>query len=254
MRRSIWLLALGVGAYLVFALYQFPAATAYRLLAPDTLRLSGIDGTIWSGRAALGSVAGLPLHDIGWTLDALPLLTAQLSGRVEARLSDGFVEGDVTAWPDGRAELRDVNASTSLRVLASLVPGAEAEGLVSATIARLELRDGWPVGVAGEARIADLAAPPLISADGGPASIPLGDYTLTLETSDAGELLVRFQDSGGPLDVDGTARLDPRGNYRLEGRAAARPDAPPELVQGLELIGGEPDAEGMRPFEMTGSL
>ena len=48
-------LVLGVGAYLAFALVLFPADVAYRWLAPDTVRLSGVQGTVWSGRATLGS-------------------------------------------------------------------------------------------------------------------------------------------------------------------------------------------------------
>ena len=47
-------LALGIGAYLAFALSSFPAGTAYAWFAPAGLQLEGLEGTLWSGRAAAG--------------------------------------------------------------------------------------------------------------------------------------------------------------------------------------------------------
>jgi hypothetical protein len=67
-------IALGAGAYAAFVVATFPAATAYRWLAPPEVRLASVDGTVWSGTAALGSMPGLPLRDIRWNLSALPLL------------------------------------------------------------------------------------------------------------------------------------------------------------------------------------
>src|SRR5690606_2720287 len=50
--RYAWI-ALGLGAYIAFTLSSFPATAAYRWFAPETLRMAGIEGTVWSGRAAL---------------------------------------------------------------------------------------------------------------------------------------------------------------------------------------------------------
>src|SRR5690606_17260484 len=48
--KGLWL-ALGIGAYAAFLLARFPAG-ASSWFAPDTVRLAGVDGTLWSGRAA----------------------------------------------------------------------------------------------------------------------------------------------------------------------------------------------------------
>jgi hypothetical protein len=54
--------ALGIGAYFAFAVSSFPAGTAYAWFAPAGLQLDGLEGTLWSGRAAAGNV-GNPLRD-----------------------------------------------------------------------------------------------------------------------------------------------------------------------------------------------
>src|SRR5690606_26983266 len=114
-------IALGAGAYLAFVLATFPAGVAYRWFAPPELALIGIDGTVWSGRAALGSVAGLALRDVGWRLAPWRLLLASAGGQAEARLADGFVATEFSAGLR-RVTLTDLRASTSLPVLQALLP------------------------------------------------------------------------------------------------------------------------------------
>lgn len=245
--------ALGVGAYVAFALSTLPATVGVRLLdafAPDAVRLSGIDGTVWSGRAALGSAGGLPLRDIVWNADALPLLIGRVDAHVEARLSDGFVQTAVSARA-GDVLLEDLRASTSVDALSPVIPLQGAGGQISVALNRLRLQDGWPTEALGEARIARLEVPPLLPGAG--ELIPLGDYEILFVEAPSG-IAARITDSAGPLRVDGTLSLTPDRRYALEGHAAARPDAPPELVQGLDLMAGEPGADGLRPFSLTGSL
>lgn len=250
-RLYSWL-ALGLGAYLAFTVSSMPAATAYRFFAPAELRLMGLEGTIWSGGAGLGSAAGFSLHDIRWDIRALPLLTGRVSGRVQARFADGFVETAIDASPS-RIEFGGLNASTSLPALAKMLPIEGTQGLVSLALDELSLEDGRPTAVVGRGRVAQLAVPPLLPG-AGPALIPLGDYEIVFKDTGGDGIAADIRDTGGPLEVAGSLTLDREGNYTLAGAVAARPDAPQELVQGLELMTGEPDAEGRRPFSLTGSL
>jgi general secretion pathway protein N len=249
--RYAWI-ALGAGAYLAFALSMMPAATVYRLFAPDALRLAGVDGTLWSGSATLGSAGGLPMRDIVWRVEALPLLTGRVAARVQARLADGFIETDVSAGVGG-VVLDDLRGSTSVPALTPLVPLQGVDGLVSVSMRRLRLEDGWPTEAVGEARIAELRVPPLLSRGAADELISLGNYEIAFDDAPSG-IAARIRDTGGPLEVDGTLTLSADRRYALEGRAAARPDAPPEVIQGLDLMAGEPDAEGKRAFSLTGSL
>ncbi len=258
--RLAWV-ALGVGAYLVFLAAAFPAATAYRYFEPAVmhlagrdpaeLRLTGVEGTLWAGRAALGSAGGFALHDIRWDLSVPKLLTGRLAGRVQAGLPDGFVSADVSASPH-RVDLRGVRASTSLPSLDALLPLKGMRGLVSLTLDRARLEDGRPTAVVGQARVAELAVPPLMPG-AGTAPIALGNYEMVFKDTDGKGISAAFQDKGGPLEVSGTLTLDSQYKYTLAGYAAPRADAPKELVQGLTLM-SEPDAQGRRRFSLNGSL
>lgn len=249
--RTAWL-GLAAGAYVAAAVALFPAATAYRWLAPPSFRATGIEGSLWRGRAALASVAGLGFYDLQWALDPLSVLSGAIRLDLEAHQPGGFISGSMRAAL-GSVELADLRATTSLATLATLVPLGDVQGLVSVQLERLELRDGWPVSAVGQIRLGQLEAPLLTP--GGPSElIPLGDFLVTLTDEDAAALSGRFEDRDGPLEVAGTFRLTPDRGYVLEGLVRPRDDAPEEIVRALQFLTGAPDQAGRRRFELTGSL
>lgn len=250
--RYAWI-ALGLGAYIAFALSTFPAAAAYRWFAPPELKLTGIEGTVWSGRAALASAGDLAMQDLRWRIDALPLVIGRVVGRARAALGEGFVESEVTLFPGGDIELRNVRMSTSLASLATAAPIGDVRGQLAVTLERVTLRDGWPVEAVGQARLAQLSAP-TFGPSGQSAPVPLGNYELTFVESADGGIAASIRDTGGPLEVAGRLALDENRRYRLEAGVAPRADASPELVRALDFMAGEPGPDGKRPFELTGSL
>ena len=239
--------ALGVGAYLAFAAALFPAEVAYRWFAPGDIRLSGVQGTVWSGRAALGSAGPLGFHDINWRVRPWSILIARPAGRIETSLGDGFLQADIRAR-GSEITLADVRAGCSLSALASALPIAGIRGQVSLQLAELVLRDGWPSSASGRLGLGRITVPSLLG--GGP--IVLGNYNVTL--SGTGGLRGGFEDQGGPLQVRGSAFLDSEGRYEIRGRVQVRPEADADLKRGVELLTGEPDDTGMRTFNFSGTL
>jgi general secretion pathway protein N len=244
-----WWVALGVGAYFAFALVSLPAGTVYRWFVPDTVQLAGIRGTLWSGSAAAGSVADVVVQDLRWRVRALPLFILRISADLETRLADGFIRARVSASPS-RVRLSDVQASTSWAALRDVLPVRGMRGLANASFETLELTNGWPTAAVGELRLAQLEAP----AFGRQELIPLGDYVMQLQDTDEEGILGAFSDAGGPLEVSGTLSLAPDGAYTLDGLIKPRPGAAADLVQGLQIMTGEPDAGGRRRLTLTGSL
>lgn len=252
--RWSWV-ALGAGAYLAFAVASFPATTAYHWFAPDELRLSGISGTAWSGRAELGSVPGLPLRDVHWRLSAGSLLIARLAGNFEARLADGFVNARAVATLS-RLRLENVRASTRLATLRDILPLpiGDAQAELGLSLDRFVLDDGWPVNAVGTLRIGGLAVPPLLDAGGG-GLIDVGNFTIEFADSGNQGLVGTLDDDGGPLEIaDGMLELGLDRRYLVSGLARTRPDAADPLVQGVTMMTSEPNAEGWRRFEFPGSL
>jgi hypothetical protein len=70
---------------------------------------------------------------------------------------------------------------------------------------------------------------------------------------DAG-IVALLNDQGGPLEVTGRISLRPDRTYLFDSLIKLRADAPDVLVQGLEIVGGAPNASGQRKFQQQGSL
>lgn len=248
--RARWI-ALAAGAYLAFLLSSFPAATALRWFAPEELRVAGVGGTVWAGRAALASLPRIALRDLQWSVRGWPLLTGRLVGDVEARLPGGFVAAGYGASLNA-VRLSDVQLSTSLDTLASFLPVSGASGLVSATFDTLVLVDGWPTEAVGRVRVSDLLVEPLLGP--GEGLLALGSHEIQFVEASVGSLRGVIRDLDGPLEIAGTVSLASTRAYSLEGRLLVRPSAAPMLIQGIELMTSDPDADGRRQFTFTGSL
>lgn len=246
------LLALGVGVYLAVAIGSFPAALAYRWFGPDGLTLAAVEGSIWSGRAAYGAAAGFSFSDLRWQLHPVALVTGKLSLSAEADLADGIASTSLTASSE-RLELTDVRVSASLESFREQFALGEVSGNLSLSLSRLELVSGVPVAAAGTLSIADLHGAPLIPIEG-VTSIPLGNYRAELTTGEQPGIVAHVKDEGGPLELDGRITLAPDRSYSMDALIKPRAGAPQELVMGVEIVTGEPNAEGRRRFLQRGSF
>jgi len=241
-------LALGVGAYLAFALSAFPAGTAVRWFVPPPVALNGIQGTVWSGSAASGTIGELPVQDVRWHLRPWTLLTGRVGANVEARLADGFLNTGVTA-STSRVQFNDLRGGTSLATVALMLPVRGMRGQASVALSSLELENGWPVHILGELKLAALEI-----ANGNSKSVPLGDYTVTFGEAPARNIAARFVDNGGPLEVAGTVVVDAARMYTFDALIKPRDGASQQLVDGLNVMTSDPNSEGRRRLTLTGSL
>ncbi len=253
--RGAWLAIAGV-AYVVFLVASFPAGTAHRWFAPDALHLDGIDGTIWTGSAELASLPGMPMRELRWNLDALPLLLGRVSVQFEARLADGFVRGAVAVSP-GTVSVANLQASANLAVLDGALNLGGVQGLANLNLQSLELEDGWPTAVTGSLRIEQLWVPPLIPSGSSPAAIPFGNFELTLSGVAGRSVLAVVRDTGGPLEITADLALELVRPYSLAGAAPSvaarvreRPGAPGELAVPLNMLTVATDTEGWRTLDL----
>ena len=248
------LIALGTGAYLAFLVSTFPAATAYRWFAPDTVVLSAPEGTVWQGRAPAGSAAGLAATDIHWRISPLALLIGRLGGSIDLRLPDGFADTEFSVRPGGRIELTDLQLSTSIEALGTVVPVYDTRGQISAQLATLVVEDDWPAMLNGEVRVGNLAVPPLLATEPGQL-IPLGSFRADVSTGPGSEIVAMVSSLSGPIELaDTRVTLDRTLNYVLDARIRLRPDAPPPLRDAIGLISSEPDGDGFRELPLSGQL
>ena len=189
----------GVAAYVVFLLATAPAAKLLPLVQPRLggVQLAGVDGTLWSGSAAVAAANPVQLQDVQWRLRPLALLL----GRAEVALEASW-QGRPAAALAGKAlfggsYLADVSATLPapdvLRWLE--VRQVSVEGNLALDLARLE----WPADGALPA-ITGAASwtPARVSA---PVEVALGSAQLDT-VAEQGVTRGKLKTSGGALLVD----------------------------------------------------
>lgn len=243
------LLALGVIAFLLLALFTLPARIALAQLESAGVHAAGVSGTAWNGRAQVLSVNAMRVGGVEWDLHVLPLFTARLNADVKVTRIDGFVQTELTAAPSGRLSFADLTGSLPLSALPPNTLRGGWAGTVNFNFASLVLEDGWPIAADGSVEALNVT---------GPASKPLnmGSYKATFpaDAAETGVLTGALADIGGPLEVSGTLQLKAADrSYLINGLISARPDAPREVINSLQIL-GPPDEQGRRQFGLEGTL
>jgi len=211
--KPVWRgIALGAGAYLLFLIVNVPAAwVAARIggVMPQ-VQLSGIDGSLWSGRADQLRFDPVILEQVQWRWHPFALALGRLEYRVEGRWGDNPVAMSAGASLFGGAYLRDVSATGPVQSwAAALALPVEASGDLSLALdqVRFAKPGGAPI-LRGAARWTSATVT-------GPVALDLGQVNLDLAPDgDVTHGTVKAQD--GALLVDGTVDLDASGQYNLQ--------------------------------------
>jgi general secretion pathway protein N len=243
MKYQGWLAALLLFALTVVA--RLPARWAVHAV-PASVGCEEPAGSLWRGRCARLRVGGMTLGPVSWRLHPLPLLLAR--AEVDLSSADARLPGSaqLTLRSGGHLEARALRASVPLDSgLLPLFPNGWS-GQLELDLNTLTLEAGHIKALQG-----------VVNADTlkqlSPA-MPFGSYQLRFVASaNQDDLIIgELRDSGGPLAVTGALRLRTSGDYELTGTALARSDATPELVKAVEFL-GQADAQGRRPFSLTGT-
>lgn len=243
MNNKWWLAALLLFALTVVA--RLPSRWALQA-APDGVSCEEPAGSVWRGHCTRLQVAGMAIGPVSWRLHPLPLLLAR--GDVDLTSHDARLPGSaqLTLRSGGRLEAHALRASMPLDSgLLPLFPNGWS-GQLELDLSTLTLAAGHVKALQGVINANALKQlNPLM---------PFGSYQLRFAARATREDLIigALRDSGGPLAVTGTLQLRTSGDYELNGTAAARSDATPELVRAVEFL-GQADAQGRRPFSLTGT-
>ena len=247
--KKVWpLIALGLVAFLLFALVTLPAGIVLSFVHPPGVTLAGVSGTLWKGRAQAVRSGATHVGSLEWDLNVLSLFTGKLGADVKVTRSDGFAQGSVATGAGGLITVRGLTASLPLGALPSNLIRGGWTGTVNVKLAQLAVQNSWPVAATGTVEVMDLV---------GPANKPaaLGSYKVAFPegAATAEGLKGELSDAGGPLAVNGTVAINKNRSYLVSGLIATRPGAPSDIARTLEIL-GEPDAQGRRQFAIEGSM
>jgi len=249
------LLVFGLLVYLVALVLTFPAERAYAHWqaseqANKAFALSGISGSVWSGRAVMAMVKGQPLEKVEWSLRPWALLFGKVGLSWHVQLPDAAGKSD---YAQAQTAL-GLNGSISFDTLEARLPASMIASLARAGALR-------PTGTVNlNLHDVEWDGKTLLSAEGRAVwsgagisllkPIALGDQAITLETTD-GVVKGMLSDGGGPLSLDGLLTVDGEGKYEFSGSLAAR--NAPDLERALRSM-GRLGADGRIKLNRSGTL
>lgn len=233
-----------MAVFLAVLLARLPARWVLSAAGHD-IRCESVEGSVWDGACSGATVSGTALGNLTWQLHPGSLLRGELAAHVAARRANASARADVALGSNGTVLARNVVIDLPLepQLLPALPP--YITGTAHADIDRIEVtRRGVVRELEGRIAVHDLI-------DSRRHLTPLGSFAVTFPGG-AGAPVGRLHDLGGPLSLEGTLRLTAQPGYDVHARVAARADAVPSLINALQFL-GSPDAEGRRPFALSGT-
>jgi general secretion pathway protein N len=237
-------LMLAAVVFLVTLLVRMPARALLPLLPAD-VRCAAPAGTLWNGSCQQLRIGTVGISSLSWALHPTALLRLRLAADLSSQDPQANGHAQVELAPNGALDVARLAANAALPGTFGLLPSGTS-GMLQLAIDSARIEDGHLVALLGKI---DLQS---VHIENPPAD--LGSFELQFARSNQGAAMVgQLRDLSGPLAVSGLLQLSPSGVYDLEGSVAPRPSASADLTQTLQLLGA-PDAQGRRPFSLTGSL
>lgn len=255
MRRTGWLIALGIAALLSFVVATLPAGVASGTLGKFGVRAASFSGSVWNGRADGVSWREARVGSLQWRLAPLALLRGSVAGHATLSREDGRLETDFDASLGGDLRLADTSFDLPVAALGALPLGMPKgwQGRASGRFEEIVVAGGWPTTIRGTLDMDDLVAPP-------PRNAPVGAFRIVMphphptgEASLPEHLSAQVNDKQGPFAVEGQLSIAKDRSFLFDGKVAPRGDVPEAMRQSLEIL-GPPDAAGRRPFSVSGTL
>lgn len=251
--KKRWLVLAGVLALLAGTLLLAPAGWLAAKAVPDIapIKLLGVSGELRRGRIQQIELRQLrPPKQLGparWQLNPFSLLWLHpsLSLELDAPL---LARGKLHLSPLGSAHFHDWRATGEVADLAALAGYSflPVSGKLGLNIEQLDISGPLPDSVAGTAQLLNLQWKL------GRQELDLGDVQADLATVD-GEHIATLSAPRGPLDLEGTARIDAEARYDVNIRIKPKADAPQPLVNLLRGL-GRPDSQAWYTLRYRGQL
>jgi general secretion pathway protein N len=243
------LLLTGIGAYGVFLIATLPATLLFKF-THGQVQAGAISGTIWHGKATTLQAGVLNLGDAEWTLHVMPVFIGRIGADLKLIQPKGFAQGRFDIAFNGTVSASKLTASLPIESLLGSggLPGGWT-GTAQFKLDELVLKNNWPSVAKGTVDVIDIT---------GPANEPanLGSYRITFPgpNTSTTELVGNLQDlDGAVVGLSGKLTIKADRNYQLDSLIAQRPNTPSSITQGMQFL-GEADAQGRRPFSLSGSM
>jgi general secretion pathway protein N len=227
-----WLLP-GAVVYLVFLVVAAPADKLLPLVQPQLqgVRLSGVEGRLWSGQAMQVSVASVQLSDVRWSFRPLALLLGRAEFSVSGQLQGQAVQGRAGSTVLGRVYLSDVQgrlAASDLLLYWQQLKQVSADGYLDFSLDEVRLSETGVPAVAGTVNW----SPARVVA---PIELQLGKVQLETRIEDE-VTRGKLEATDGTLLVQGDVELNASGAYSLNADLQQKGNVPQAVAKFLSTF------------------
>lgn len=226
-----------------------PASTALGLVQDRMrdVRMEGVSGSVWNGRADALSVRERPLGAFTWKLSPWALFSKRVDADITLDGPELKAAGFVSLSGPGSLQLRGMQASIDAQRLQGVldVPALVFKGRVEFDLRELIVDQYFPAKVEGSAVWREAMV-------GGSADARLGDIRADFATQGVGTIAGTVTDSGGPLIIEGGRFSAGMQGVNAEATLRAR-DGDAAVLRALQYI-GQPQEDGSARLEVRGQL
>jgi general secretion pathway protein N len=244
-RSKRGLIILGVLVFLTGLIVSFPARVAIGLLPPSGIAVSGIEGTIWRGKATEAAITSIYLRDIAWQARPLQLLTGRLAFQIEAVPVSGFLDTQLSVGLDKKIRLANLTAAVPLEMFSDAIGVQGLQGNVSLNFERVELLDGLTVVADGVAQVANLIVPVI-------GRNSLGAYKAEFRSQNNG-VIASIEDSDAVVELAGSLQIRTDRSFQLLAQVIVKPETPESVRQQLRFL-PPPNERGQQELRLEGIL
>lgn len=242
---------IGVILYCGFMLALFPASVALQLAPlPQGISVSGVSGTIWSGKASLVALQQRQLESVQWQLSPWGLLSgkANIDFAIGSRATAVNGKGQVSLAMSGiNAQGLRFEAPSAFLIGKTRLPfRAEVDGHFSLIVQQLEQGLPWCEQLNGKLFVQQLQVNNQFG------KYPLGNIELGLSCVD-GNIQLATDETMNALGLTGNALLKDNKQITLSAKIKETPAQPEDLKQALSFL-GKRDSQGYYPISFQGRI
>ncbi|MCW8900673.1 MAG: type II secretion system protein N [Gammaproteobacteria bacterium] len=204
--------------YLFFLIINIPANFIIPVLKlPESVKITAISGTVWSGKIKNMKFSGIDLGSVNWNLQPAYLLL----GAVAADISMSKDQQHITSWvklsSSGKVELEETRFLIDLASLQPLIYGMPFSyaGMASGYFPVSYFHKNNYVGFNGKLTLSNLE---MIS----PQQQAFGGLDIELRAENDGLTSGRLKGTGDLLDITGQITLNKDGEFVVSVSLAAR--------------------------------
>jgi len=246
-RSLLPLVLIGLLAVIAVVVVALPASIVTRVL-PPMVRAEDFAGSLWHGSAGRISVAGRDAGALEWRLHPASLIELAADADIHW-VKIGFVIDAAVRVDRHGFHAHDIAGGGPLEDLRDFGVAAGWNGAATLTLSDLAGDFERLTAAAGDVAVAHLYSAQFAGgADLGGYDLHLGSNAVDAD----GNVSAELKDTGGPLDVQSTLRVDAKQRTAtLGGTLAERPGVPAALAQqidGLSQLRGR-DSRGRIPMD-----